>query len=600
MEGRSSDREGRCCKAARCPALAEGSRISVGPAASRCKWTAPKGAKPAHYVVLRDGKSLGKTTRDVVHRHEGQARGGRTATRSGRYDARKKAGALSPSVRVTVPAAARSCRRPRRRRTRCRRSRTSATSSPTRWPTRSTVRRSRPGPTPGPSPTPSPSPQPDARRRRPSPTASPTPRRPTPSPTATPSPSPTPVADVRRPSPTSDARRRRPTPVADAQRPSPTPDARLRRPTPDARRPSPTPDARRRRPTPVAEPTPVADARRPTPVAHADADPDEVVMTAAMVDRLFWRAGFGPAAADRATVGRQEAVGELVDWFLNTPASRLDADVADCRVHGAPAGAQGLGGADRPARVGHRARARVDRPHAARGQPAARTGWRSSGIATGRSAATTASSRTRGSSTTATSCSSTPTSARYPNATFHQLAYDMTTAEHGDVAVPEPQRRTSKTKPNENYAREIMELFCLGPTGPDGTDELHARPTSPGSRRRFTGWRLQRHRAHDEPGLREDHASPRAGSSIAVKTFLGATFQPVTGVRTQHGTTTNPRASGPDRGQPGDRHRARARQPRAVPDPQAVGRVHRQPDPAGHARQRSSAPTAPAATSSSR
>ena len=26
-----------------------------------------------------------------------------------------------------------------------------------------------------------------------------------------------------------------------------------------------------------------------------------------------------------------------------------------------------------------------------------------------------------------------------------------------------------KGKPNENYAREFMELFCLGPTGPDGT-----------------------------------------------------------------------------------------------------------------------------------
>ena len=29
-------------------------------------------------------------------------------------------------------------------------------------------------------------------------------------------------------------------------------------------------------------------------------------------------------------------------------------------------------------------------------------------------------------------------------------------------------------RPNENYARELMELFCLGPNAPDGSAELHA------------------------------------------------------------------------------------------------------------------------------
>ncbi len=42
-------------------------------------------------------------------------------------------------------------------------------------------------------------------------------------------------------------------------------------------------------------------------------------MTSAMVDRLFWRAGFGPSAHDRATwIGR--TVTDAVDWMLTTPA----------------------------------------------------------------------------------------------------------------------------------------------------------------------------------------------------------------------------------------------------------------------------------------
>jgi hypothetical protein len=42
-----------------------------------------------------------------------------------------------------------------------------------------------------------------------------------------------------------------------------------------------------------------------------------------MVDRMFWRAGFGPTAAQRAAwVGRSQT--QLVDWLLNTPMA-LDA-----------------------------------------------------------------------------------------------------------------------------------------------------------------------------------------------------------------------------------------------------------------------------------
>src|SRR5688500_14198743 len=77
---------------------------SVGSGGVTLRWTAPKGAKPAYYVVLRDGKSLGKTTRTSFT--DSKVKAGRTYRYSVRaYDASKRAGALSRSVRVKVPAA---------------------------------------------------------------------------------------------------------------------------------------------------------------------------------------------------------------------------------------------------------------------------------------------------------------------------------------------------------------------------------------------------------------------------------------------------------------------------------------------------------------
>ena len=43
-------------------------------------------------------------------------------------------------------------------------------------------------------------------------------------------------------------------------------------------------------------------------------------MSPAMVDRLFWRAGFGPSAQDRAT-WTGKPVSEAVAWLLSAPAS---------------------------------------------------------------------------------------------------------------------------------------------------------------------------------------------------------------------------------------------------------------------------------------
>ena len=66
------------------------------------KWAAPKGVKPKHYLVLRDGKSLGRTTRTSFA--DTKVRPGSTYRYSVRaLDERNRAGALSSSVRVKVP-----------------------------------------------------------------------------------------------------------------------------------------------------------------------------------------------------------------------------------------------------------------------------------------------------------------------------------------------------------------------------------------------------------------------------------------------------------------------------------------------------------------
>src|SRR4051812_12946416 len=68
------------------------------------QWGAPKGAKPAHYVVLRDGKQLAKTSRTTFTDHKVAA--GKTYRYSVRaYDAKKQAGTLTRSIRVTIPVA---------------------------------------------------------------------------------------------------------------------------------------------------------------------------------------------------------------------------------------------------------------------------------------------------------------------------------------------------------------------------------------------------------------------------------------------------------------------------------------------------------------
>ncbi len=60
--------------------------------------------------------------------------------------------------------------------------------------------------------------------------------------------------------------------------------------------------------------------RPPGTSAGGGQPPQQDAMSAEMVDRLFWRAGFGPTAQDRSTwIG--QPVSDAVNWLLTTPAA---------------------------------------------------------------------------------------------------------------------------------------------------------------------------------------------------------------------------------------------------------------------------------------
>ena len=185
------------------------------------EWTAPKGAKPAHYVILRDGKSLGKTTRTVTRTRrsrradlplhgprarQGQARGRDVAAACASRCPKRQSLGRQPAPTTNTVAADR------------RRSTPTGTPAGARaGPTPSPTATAEPDAHADPTPTATPTPTPVARPRRP-----PTPRA---TPTATPRPRRPPTADAdahgdrhptpRRPPPRADAT---PTPTADGHR----------------------------------------------------------------------------------------------------------------------------------------------------------------------------------------------------------------------------------------------------------------------------------------------------------------------------------------------------------------------------------------------
>jgi uncharacterized protein (DUF1800 family) len=213
------------------------------------------------------------------------------------------------------------------------------------------------------------------------------------------------------------------------------------------------------------------------PVAPAPpAPPPPVTLTAAMVDRLLWRAGFGPSATQRATwIGRTPAA--LVDWLLDTAPTLAATSTPPLTLTNQPI--DPLAFDDELVMEWLDAMQRVDNPLPERLAFFWHRHWavsRDDGLPA--RWLLTYRDRMR-------SFADLPAN---PNLSYRTIALEMTTKDGAMSAFLNGNQNT-KTRPNENYAREFMELFCLGPNGPDGTPN-YTQSDVQELARAFTGWRL--------------------------------------------------------------------------------------------------------------
>jgi uncharacterized protein (DUF1800 family) len=265
---------------------------------------------------------------------------------------------------------------------------------------------------------------------------------------------------------------------------------------------------RRGRPSKIVRARVPAQAPLPAPPAGPDPPPLPPpnlgsILTAAMVDRLFWRAGFGATQAQRdAWVGRGHL--NLVDWLLDTPPSL------------APTSTPPLTGSNQPidplASEDELVMEWLDRMQRAVNPLRERLAFfwhrhwavsRDDGIP----ASWMVAYRNR------------LITAADPARSFRQLAWEMSTADSA-MSMYLNGNQNVRGRPNENYARELMELFCLGPTAPNG-DPNYTQDDVAGLARALTGWRLN-----------SDDTSPSYGAvtftpnsfETGAKTFLGRTL----------------------------------------------------------------------------
>ena len=265
----------------------------------------------------------------------------------------------------------------------------------------------------------------------------------------------------------------------------------------------------------VARPLPAPGASAgPTPsiapIAQGPPAPAPPPLTAAMVDRLFWRAGFGPSPAHRsAWIGRPHA--ELVDWLLDTPPTLLPTSTPPLTAAGAPI--DPLVSDDELIMEWLDRMQRSDNPLPERLAFFWHRHWavsRDDGLPA--QWMITYRDRMR-------RFADLPGN---PNLSFRAIAYEMTTAD-GAMSAFLNGSSNVKGSPNENYAREFMELFCLGPKGPDGSDN-YVQADVAGLARALTGWRLDG--TDTSPTYGQVFFTPSRFEPGA-KTFLGQTIAAV-------------------------------------------------------------------------
>jgi uncharacterized protein (DUF1800 family) len=224
-------------------------------------------------------------------------------------------------------------------------------------------------------------------------------------------------------------------------------------------------------------------------------------LTSDMVDRLFWRAGFGPSAADRQQWIGQPPVA-LVDHFLSAPNMLTPTSTPPTNATGGPI--------DPLATDQELQMEWLDRMQRSTNPFVERMNffWHRH-FAVSRDAAVPSNlllayrDRLRRYSDFAAS----------PTASFRDLALEMTTQDAA-MSLYLTGYLNQKNKPNENYAREFMELFCVGITDAAGTPN-YAQADVRELARAFTGYTLNQAAA-----TVSFNANQFDGG---VKTFLGHT-----------------------------------------------------------------------------
>ena len=247
--------------------------------------------------------------------------------------------------------------------------------------------------------------------------------------------------------------------------------------------------------TPIIAPVQPGPGPTPTP------DP----LTAAQVERLFWRAGFGPTAKQREDwTGRAHA--DLVDWFLDTVPSYDPTIPPPLTGANPPVAIDPLASGDDLVAEWLDAMQRVDNPLPERLAFFGHRHWAVS-IDDGIPNQWLLTYRNR------------MRSFAQSDRSFRDIAYEMSTADAAMMMYLNG-NANRKGAPNENYAREFMELFCLGPTGPDGNPN-YAQADVAGLALAFTGWIIQGDQTKPDYGL----VSFSPGRfDVNDKTFLGQTI----------------------------------------------------------------------------